>query len=109
MNEILTNIISIRKEKGISQENMADELHMTQGGYSAIEMGKRELKYSTLQQIAIFFKMKVIDVIMYPETYENTKYSTKSRTKVLVELDIREDEFIKFGLKEKLVQILNKE
>jgi transcriptional regulator with XRE-family HTH domain len=109
MNAILTNIILIRKEKGISQETMADELHLTQGGYSAIEMGKRELKYSTLQQIAIIFKMKIIDVIMYPEIYENTKNSKQSRTKVLVELDIREDEFIKFGLKEKLVQILNKD
>ncbi|MFZ4398854.1 MAG: helix-turn-helix transcriptional regulator [Bacteroidales bacterium] len=108
MNEILTNIILIRKERGLSQENMADELKMTQGGYSAIEMGRRELKYNTIQQIALIFKLRVIDIITWPEIYENIAENKKTRTKVLVELDIREDEFIKFGLKEKLVQILNK-
>ena len=106
--DIIKNIIEIRKKAGYSQEYMAEKLNVEDSSYSRIENKKTKLDISRLAEIANVFNMRIIDLITYPEIYENVKESKIARTKVLVELDIREDEFIKFGLKEKLVQILNK-
>ncbi len=106
--DIIKNIVEIRKKRGYSQEFMADQLHIENSSYSRLENKKSGLDINRLAEIANIFNMRIIDIITYPEIYENVKDSKIARTKVLVELDIREDEFIKFGLKEKLVQILNK-
>ena len=39
---------------------------------------------------------------------ESLKRGTRKATRVVVELDIDDDEFIKLGLKDKVIQILNK-
>ncbi len=38
----------------------------------------------------------------------NLRMGSKKSTKVVVELDVTQDEFIKMGLKDKVIQILNK-
>ena len=106
--DVVKNIVEIRKKKGYSQEYMASRLNVESPTYSRLENSKIDLSVKRLADIADIFEMRTIDLITYPEIYENVKDSKIARTKVLVELDIREDEFIKFGLKEKLVQILNK-
>lgn len=67
---------------------------------------KLTLSYSHIAKIARAFSMSVIDLITYPEVYQPTKSSYN--TKVLVELDITNDEFIKMGLKYKVVKALTK-
>jgi hypothetical protein len=42
------------------------------------------------------------------KTIDELRADKRSSTKVLVELDVDTDEFIKMGLKEKVIQILNK-
>jgi transcriptional regulator with XRE-family HTH domain len=103
---ILENIAKIRKNKGFSQDYFASKLGMKQSGYALIEKGDRGLQYELLLQIAVEFEMDIIDIITYPEVYyKRTKLTS---TKVLVELDISDDEFVKMGLKDKVIQILNK-
>ena len=69
MEKILEKIKEIRTQNGISQEFMASKLGIEQASYGLIENGKRKLKYETLEQIAIVFNMKVIDIITYPDVY----------------------------------------
>ncbi|MDR1672169.1 MAG: helix-turn-helix domain-containing protein [Bacteroidales bacterium] len=69
MNNILENIIALRYKSGLSQENMAEFLGISQSTYSLLEKGKRELKYSTLLQIAIMLRVNIIDIITYPKKY----------------------------------------
>lgn len=69
MNEILKNIDAIRRNKGYSQEYLANQIGMKQAGLSLIMSGERELKYNTLLQIANALQESVIDVITYPEKY----------------------------------------
>jgi len=81
MNNILKNIISIRENKGLSQENLADSLGMKQGSYSLIESGKRELKYSTLVNIADSLGYSVLDIIAYPnQVITNNEMQKESNT-----------------------------
>lgn len=42
------------------------------------------------------------------KTIDELRANKRSSTKVLVELDVDTDEFIKMGLKEKIIQVLNK-
>jgi transcriptional regulator with XRE-family HTH domain len=42
---------------------------MAQNSYGLIENGKRGLDYEKLEQIAIVFDCKVIDIITYPKKY----------------------------------------
>ena len=46
---VVDNISKIRREKGISQEFIANELHVDTSVVSNIENGKRELKVKELE------------------------------------------------------------
>ncbi len=105
--KVLQNIITIRNSKGFTQDYVASKLGMKQAGYGLIEKGQRGLQFELLEQIAIIFDMSIINIITYPEKY--LKQGTQEHvTKVLIELEVNNDEFIKFGLKDKVLQILNK-
>ena len=103
----LRNIEHIRNSKGYTQEYLASRLGMKQAGYALIMKGERGLQFEMLEQIAIIFEMDITDIIKYPDKYEKVG-AQLNRTKVLVELDVSEDEFIKLGLKDKVLQIINK-
>lgn len=63
----LTTLKDLRKEKGISQETIANELHISQKAYSYYERGEREPSIKTLIDIADFFNV-TIDYILGRET-----------------------------------------
>lgn len=69
------NIEIIRKQKGYSQEYMADLMHKDNAVISNIETGKRKLKWDDIEIISNIFEMSVIDLIAYPDKYvkENTQ------------------------------------
>lgn len=80
---------------------------MKQAGYALIMKGERGLQFEILEQIAMIFEMDITDIIKYPDKYEK-KGSQRKITKVLIELEISDYESIKLGLKDKILQILNK-
>ncbi len=72
MEEKATNTIKeIRKSKGITQNEMAEKLGLTQGGYQSIESNRVPLTLNKLQQIADVFQMSVVEVIEYPNGKDN--------------------------------------
>lgn len=52
MNDIANNIRNLRKEKGLSQEQMAELLHVTRQTVSAWERGVAQPSLDTLEEIA---------------------------------------------------------
>ena len=63
--ELLVNIAAIRKDKGLSQDNIADAIGMKQAGYSLIEKGERGLDYELLLQIATALGVSVTYIIYF--------------------------------------------
>lgn len=59
--EILELIREKRKERGITQADMAAKLGISQSAYKDIEIGKTDLKVKTLQQIANILGIDFID------------------------------------------------
>jgi transcriptional regulator with XRE-family HTH domain len=92
---ILENIAKIRKNKGFSQEYLADKLGMKQSGYALIEKGDRGLQYELLLQIAAVFEMDVIDIIAFPKKYVDVDSivfeSTPKAEKVSITFEVSPD------------------
>jgi len=69
-NQIIKNIFILRDKKRMLQQDLADALGISDGSYSKLEAGKRELKLSELSIIAEKLGVREIDIITYPEVYE---------------------------------------
>lgn len=67
---IKNKIKSIRELKNYTQEYMADQLGVTQAGYSKIEKGKTILSYIKLVEIARILDVSVEDII----SFDSQKY-----------------------------------
>jgi transcriptional regulator with XRE-family HTH domain len=67
---IKNKIKSIRELKNYTQEYMADQLGVTQAGYSKIEKGKTVLSYVKLVEIAKILEVSVEDII----SFDSQKY-----------------------------------
>jgi len=91
MSNILENIRKIREKKHLSQENVADDLGMTQASYGLIENGKRKLSYEKLQQIAIVFNCNVIDIITYPKEYVDKELFAGTAERISVTFEVSPD------------------
>jgi transcriptional regulator with XRE-family HTH domain len=104
--DVVKNIVQIRMARKLTQKDIGAKLGISEATYSRIESGKIALSYAHLADIASTFGINVIDVITWPETY--VPRIEPATTKVLVELDVSTDEFIKMGLKDKVIQVLNK-
>lgn len=102
---VIANIVKIRGDKRMGQAEVAEKLGISTATYSRIESEVVALNYDTLAKIANAFSMRVIDVITYPDVYSNKE---ETSTKVIIELDVTPDEFIKMGLKDKVIKVLEK-
>lgn len=64
MRTFLTEKIrNYRLLRGLSQQNMADELNLTLAGYSKIERGETELTINRLMRIAAILDFNITDVL----------------------------------------------
>ncbi|GIV29420.1 MAG: putative HTH-type transcriptional regulator YqaE [Bacteroidia bacterium] len=65
--KIFQNIRKIRSAKGLSQQNMADELGYTQKHYSNIENGNVDISITTLIQISEILEVSPAFLLGYPK------------------------------------------
>ena len=62
-NRICKRIKSLRKKNGLSQEDLAASLHMSQNAYSLLESGKTKIDIERLYQIADLYNISLYDII----------------------------------------------
>ncbi len=62
-NSLTEKIRQTRIIKGLSQQNMADELNLTLAGYSKIERGETEMTISRLERISAILEVPIIDFV----------------------------------------------
>ncbi len=98
--ELLSNVLKIRKQKGYSQEYMASKLGMKQAGYALIEREERGLQYQLLLQIADILELDIVDIITYSEINNNKN----KKTRILVEIELTDEELEEMRLKEKVLK-----
>ena len=69
MENILKNIEAIRKEKRITQEDLASRMGIKQSSYSSFIARESDITFSRLMQISECLGVSVIDLITWPEKY----------------------------------------
>ncbi|MGD9930184.1 MAG: helix-turn-helix domain-containing protein [Mangrovibacterium sp.] len=109
--KILQNIISIRKERGLSQENIAESMGMKQSGYSLIESGERILTVDRLYQIAIAMNIPVIKIIEPSLNVEDIAKKDAEPIEAVLQIKLRSDkrnQVLSLVLGENCLEILNK-
>lgn len=76
MNKVNSTIKRLRLEKGINQEELADQLHVTRQAVSNWETGKTQPDIETLTQIAEYFGVSV-ECLIYGKEYQNASGEVK--------------------------------
>ena len=56
-------LASLRKEKGLSQYEVADRLNLSRGQLANYEQGSRQPDYDTLKKIATFYEVSLDDLL----------------------------------------------
>ena len=108
--KILENISKIRVNKKITQKSIAEFLEIEQGSYSLLGRGERDLTIDRLLQIAIFFKMDVVDIITYPNKGSYNKENEED-IKAILQIELKKDkkdQVMKLIFGDNNLEILNK-
>lgn len=61
--DIAKNLLNLRKEQKLTQEQMAEKLGMSKNGYAKIERGESRITVEHLQQIAQVFNIDIAELI----------------------------------------------
>ncbi|MFN7012860.1 MAG: helix-turn-helix domain-containing protein [Bacteroidia bacterium] len=69
------NINKLRALRGYTQCYMADELKITQGAYSLIEIGKSKLEIQSLEQIAAILNTDINTILNLEEHLNNIAFN----------------------------------
>jgi transcriptional regulator with XRE-family HTH domain len=108
--DIVKNIFEIRREKGITQEVIADVLGVDTSVISNIEKRKRELKVSELEKIAKVLDVDVLYLITYPDVYE-MKNKKREPVEAILQIKLmsdKKDQVLKLVFGDSNLEILNK-
>jgi len=114
-NNILENIVTIRKQKGFSQDYIASQIGIKQAGYGLIEQGKRGLEYNVLLQIAMIFNMDIVDLITFPNKNINSNSLLENlivaEDKVTLSIEMKKqksEQVLRLAFGENNLEIFNK-
>lgn len=108
--DILTNIIKIRNDKGLTQAAVAESIEVDYSSYSKLESGITKLSIDRLEKIASSFDMEIIDILTYPHKYvPAAPQETTKLPKVLVQIELEDSqkaEALKLVLGDKKASLL---
>lgn len=68
MKHIGTTLKTLRKEKGMTQRQIAELVNMHRSNYSKVESGERELSLEAISKIAQYFGLTVDELINFDNT-----------------------------------------
>ena len=92
------NIKKIREDKGLTQLQIAELIHMHRSNYSKIESGQREISVDALNKIAKYFGMSIDQIVNFDGAVPNEvtieDKSMMEQVKLIQELDSEEKNMI---------------
>ncbi len=111
MIDITKNIILIRKELGLTQEELAESLGVQPATYSRIESGKIQISFNRLTEIASCFNISIVDLITYPKKFVDSENMPKEQIKASLLIELNQDkkeQVLKLVFGKNSLEILNK-
>lgn len=107
---VVTNIIKIRTAQGLNKREVAEAIGMNEASYGRIENGKIALSYNHLALLASVFKMRVIDILTYPQVYA-PKEEIHEPLEAVLQIHLKKDkrdQVLKLVFGDNNLEILNK-
>jgi len=113
MKEILRNIRVIRESKGLSQDQAADIMKISQSQYARFERGATKTDLETLSQFANAVDMSLIDIITFPKKFidSNQLIVPEQAVEAILQIKLRHDtrdQVLKLVFGENNLEILSK-
>lgn len=111
------NIRTLREQRSIKQQEIADLIGMHRSNYSKIETEQREISVSALDKVASFFNVSIDELVHLdgelPQEVEIEDKTTMEQLKLMQELDEEERSMIfkmidSFLTKKKFKDFFNK-
>jgi transcriptional regulator with XRE-family HTH domain len=92
------NIKKIREEKGMTQQQIAELIHMHRSNYSKIESGQREISVDALNKIAKYFGMTIDQIVNFdgavPQEITVEDKTLMEQVKMIQELEPEEKSMV---------------
>ena len=107
---VVENIVKIRREKGISQEFIANSLGVDTAVVSNIENGKRELKVKELEVISKALGVDTLYLLTYPHVYVRKERDNYTPVETVLQLKLtgeKRDKILKLIFGDADLRILN--
>ena len=107
---VVENIFKIRREKGISQEFIANALGVDTAVVSNIENGKRELKVKELEVISRALGVDVLYLWTYPHVYIRKERDNPAPVETVLQLKLtgeKRDRILKLVFGDRDLKLLN--
>lgn len=73
-------IVELRKERGISQKALADNIGISQSAIAKLELGKNEATASTLIKLSRFFNISIDSLVGLEPDVEDSIFNTNFST-----------------------------
>lgn len=86
-------LTQLRKARKLTQQQIADKLHLSRGTYAQYEIDRRVPEYSTLEKMANFFNVSID--YMVGRTSEPKNLQSENATNMLDALDLTDEEIVK--------------
>jgi len=98
MQHIGTTIKALRSEKGLTQLQIADLIHMHRSNYSKVEKGERDLSLESVNKIAKYFGMTIDQLVNFdgnmPDEVTIEDKSLMEQVKLIAQLEDEEKSMV---------------
>jgi transcriptional regulator with XRE-family HTH domain len=98
MQHIGKTINKIREEKGLTQQQIAELVHMHRSNYSKVENGERELSVEAVNKVARYFGMTMDELVNFDGAMPNDvtveDKSLMEQVKLIQELEPEEKSMV---------------
>jgi len=98
MKHIGKTIKSIREEKGLTQQQIAELVNMHRSNYSRVEAGDRDLSLDAVNKIASYFGMTIDELVNFdgniPDEVTIEDKSLMEQVKLIAELEPEEKNMV---------------
>jgi transcriptional regulator with XRE-family HTH domain len=98
MQHIGKTIKGIREEKGVTQQQIAELIHMHRSNYSKVESGERELSIEAISKIAKYFAMTIDELVNFdgkmPDEVTVEDKTLTEQVKLIAELEPEEKNMV---------------
>ncbi len=92
------NIKKIREDKNLTQQQIAELIHMHRSNYSKIESGQREISVDALNKIAKYFGMTIDQIVNFdgaiPQEITVEDKTLMEQVKMIQELEPEEKNMV---------------